>query len=82
VPTSVTISAAVSPADSPSAFHLLAKPFMHSTTAFMAMAQLLQRGRAPAELIGMTAADDTKLEPYSTCPCDSGAKFSLLPRQP
>lgn len=75
MPTSVTISADVSPPDSASAFHLLAKPFMHTTTAFMAMAQLLQRGRAPAELMGMTAAADAKRGPYSTCPCGSDEKF-------
>jgi len=39
------------------------------------MAQLIQQGRAPAEMMAKIAADDARLGPYRPCPCGSGEKF-------
>jgi uncharacterized protein len=61
--------------------------FTHTGTAFEAMARLLKQGRAPAELMEWTAAEDKKQGPYRPCPCGSGRKFRFchgnrLPESP
>ena len=49
--------------------------FKHTRPAMQAMAQLLQKGRAPSELMAITAAEDAGRGPYQPCPCGSGEKF-------
>ncbi len=49
--------------------------FMHTGPTFAKMAQLIQQGRAPAELMASIATDDAKCGPYRPCPCGSGEKF-------
>jgi uncharacterized protein len=49
--------------------------FTHTRPAMQTMAQLLQRGRAPSEVMTLTAAEDAKRGPYVPCPCGSGRKF-------
>lgn len=49
--------------------------FKHSRPAMQAMVQLLRRGRPPAEVMALIAAEDQRRGPYSTCPCGSGKKF-------
>lgn len=49
--------------------------FTHTAPAFQAMAQLLQRGRAPAEIMARIRAEDAQQGPYRPCPCGSGNKF-------
>lgn len=49
--------------------------FTHTRPAMQTMAQLLQRGHAPSEVMGLTAAEDLKRGPYLPCPCGSGKKF-------
>jgi uncharacterized protein len=39
------------------------------------MAQLIQKGRYPAEVMGTIAALDAQRGPYQPCPCGSGKKF-------
>jgi uncharacterized protein len=39
------------------------------------MARLLQRGRAPAEVMAQISEEDAKRGPYQPCPCGSGRKF-------
>ena len=49
--------------------------FMHTRPAMRTMAQLLQRGGAPAGVMALIAAEDVKRGPYKPCPCGSGRKF-------
>lgn len=49
--------------------------FKHTRPAMQTMAQLLQRGGAPSEIMALTAAEDAKRGPYAPCPCESGKKF-------
>jgi uncharacterized protein len=49
--------------------------FMHTGPTFNKMAQLIQRGRPPAEMMASIAADDLRRGPYQPCPCGSGQKF-------
>jgi len=49
--------------------------FMHTGPTFNAMAQLIQQGRPPAEMMASIAAADVKRGPYQPCPCGSGQKF-------
>ncbi|MEI8239325.1 MAG: anaerobic sulfatase maturase [Actinomycetota bacterium] len=49
--------------------------FMHTGPRFNAMAQLLQQGRAPANVMTTVAADDARRGPYQPCPCGSGQKY-------
>ena len=49
--------------------------FKHTLPAMRTMAQLLQRGRYPAEVMVLVAAEDAKRTPYRPCPCGSGKKF-------
>jgi uncharacterized protein len=49
--------------------------FNHTRPAMLAMARLLQRGRAPAEVLALVAAEDAKRKPYHPCPCGSGKRF-------
>ncbi len=49
--------------------------FTHTRPAMQTMAQLLQRGRPPSEVMAWTAAEDTSRGPYQPCPCGSGKKF-------
>jgi len=49
--------------------------FKHTKPAMQAMAQLLQRGRAPAEVMALLAAVDNRRGTYAPCPCGNGQKF-------
>jgi uncharacterized protein len=49
--------------------------FMHTGPKFKAMAELIQRGRAPAEMMAAVAAEDARRGPYHSCTCGSGQKF-------
>jgi uncharacterized protein len=49
--------------------------FNHTRPAMQTMAQLLQRGRAPSEVMSLLAAVDARRGPYARCPCGSGQKF-------
>jgi len=49
--------------------------FKHTRPAMRTMAQLLQRGGAPSEIMALTATEDAKGGPYATCSCGSGKKF-------
>ena len=49
--------------------------FTHTRPAMQVMGQLLQQGRAPAEVMAWVAAEDARRGPYSPCPCGSGHKF-------
>jgi uncharacterized protein len=49
--------------------------FLHTRPAMREMAQLLQMGRAPAEMMAHVAAEDERSGPYRPCPCGSGRKF-------
>jgi uncharacterized protein len=49
--------------------------FTHTRPAMQKMAQLLQRGLPPSDVMALTAADDEKRGPYARCPCGSGRKF-------
>ena len=49
--------------------------YTHTGPAMRMMAQLLQRNRAPSEVMAITAAEDKRLGPYRPCPCGSGRKF-------
>lgn len=53
----------------------LEKFFMHTGPAFTAMAQLLQRDKAPSDVMASVNADDQRRGPYALCPCGSGEKF-------
>ncbi|MGC1361851.1 MAG: anaerobic sulfatase maturase [Silvibacterium sp.] len=49
--------------------------FMHTRPAMQEMAQLLQKGRAPSDVMALTAARDVKRGRHQMCPCGSGRKF-------
>jgi uncharacterized protein len=49
--------------------------FMHTGPAFTAMAQLLQRDKAPSDVMATVNAEDERRGPYVPCPCGSGEKF-------
>ena len=49
--------------------------FMHTGPAFSRMAQMIQQGHAPSEVMAWIAAEDEKHGPYQPCPCGSGKKF-------
>src|SRR5271157_1463576 len=49
--------------------------FKHTRPAMQTMGQLLQRNRAPADIMALTAAEDATGGPYAPCPCLSGKKF-------
>ena len=51
--------------------------FTHTRPAMQVMAQLLKRGRAPADVMAWLAAEDAKRGPYQPCPCGSGRKFKF-----
>jgi len=48
--------------------------FTHTRPAMQTMARLFQRGRAPAEVMGLTVAEDKKRR-RKPCPCGSGRRF-------
>jgi uncharacterized protein len=56
--------------------------FTHTRPAMQTMAQLLQRGRAPSEVMALTAAEDERGGPYQPCPCGSGRKFRFCHGNP
>jgi uncharacterized protein len=61
--------------------------FTHTGPAMRVMAGLLQRNRAPSEVMGLIAAEDRRRGPYKPCPCGSGQKFRFChgnsaPRSP
>ena len=49
--------------------------FTHAAPAFGSMAQLLRRGRYPAELMAVIALDDARRDPHGPCPCGGGHVF-------
>jgi uncharacterized protein len=49
--------------------------FMHTGPAFTRMAQMIQQGHAPSEIMAWVAAEDEKHGPYQPCPCGSGKKL-------
>jgi uncharacterized protein len=49
--------------------------FTHTRPAMQTMAQLLQRGRPPSEVMALTAAEDEKRRRNQPCPCGSGDRF-------
>ena len=49
--------------------------FTHTRPAMQTMAQLLQHGLPPSDLMALTAEEDEKRGPYQPCPCGSGKKF-------
>jgi len=49
--------------------------FTHSRPAMRRMGELYSDGRAPAEVMAWTAAEDARRGPYASCPCGSGRKF-------
>ena len=49
--------------------------FMHTGPAFSRMAQMIQQGHAPSEVMAWVATEDAKHGPYQSCPCGSGKKF-------
>ncbi len=49
--------------------------FMHTGPAFTRMAQMIQQGQPPSEVMAWVAAEDDKHGPYQPCPCGSGKKF-------
>jgi uncharacterized protein len=61
--------------------------FTHTRPTMQTMAQLLQRGRAPSEVMALVAEEDARGGPYHPCPCGSGRKFRFChgnrePRSP
>jgi uncharacterized protein len=51
--------------------------YTHTRPAMQTMGRLLQRGRAPSDIMKLVAEDDERRPPGSPCPCGSGAKFRL-----
>lgn len=49
--------------------------FHHTRPAMQTMAQLLQRGRGPSDVMALVAIEDEKRGVYQPCPCGSGSKF-------
>ena len=49
--------------------------FTHTRPAMQVMAQLVQRGRAPSEVMSFVAVEDEKRGVYQPCPCGGGKKF-------
>ena len=49
--------------------------FTHTRPAMQTMAQLLQQGHPPSDVMALTAAEDARRGPYEPCPCGSGQKF-------
>ena len=49
--------------------------FTHTRAAMQRMGQLYSQGRAPAEVMAFTLAEDKKRGAYAPCPCGSDAKF-------
>ncbi len=49
--------------------------FMHTGPTFTVMAQLLQQGRPPSEVMALVSEEDRGRGPYAPCPCGSGEKF-------
>ena len=49
--------------------------FKHTQPAMQVMVGLLRQGRAPADVMAWTAAEDERRGPYAPCPCGSGQKF-------
>jgi len=49
--------------------------FMHTGPTFTVMAQLLQEGKAPSDVMAAVNAKDRGRGPYAPCPCGSGEKF-------
>jgi uncharacterized protein len=49
--------------------------FMHTGPTFAAMAQLLQQGQAPSNVMATVNAEDLRRGAYAPCPCGSGEKF-------
>jgi uncharacterized protein len=51
--------------------------FTHTRPLMQVMAELLKRGRAPADVMAWVAAEDAKRGPYQPCPCGVGRKFKF-----
>lgn len=51
--------------------------FKHTRPAMQMMADLVNRGQAPAHVMAWTAVQDRERGPYRPCPCASGRKFKF-----
>jgi uncharacterized protein len=51
--------------------------YTHTRPTMQLMAQLLRRGRAPADIMEWVADQDEKRGPYQPCPCGGGNKFKF-----
>jgi uncharacterized protein len=51
--------------------------FTHTRPTMEQMAQLIKRGRAPAEVMAWRLAEDAERGPYQPCTCASGRKFKF-----
>lgn len=51
--------------------------YKHTLPAMRTMVQLLQRNRAPSDIMEITAAEDKKRGPNALCPCGNGEKFGV-----
>jgi len=49
--------------------------FKHTRPAMRTMAQLLQHGRPPSEVMALTRAEDKRRGRKQPCPCGSGSEF-------
>lgn len=49
--------------------------FTHTRPAIQVMARLLQQGRAPSQIMQITAEKDARRSPEKDCPCGSGKEF-------
>ena len=56
--------------------------FTHTRPAMRTMAQLLQSGLPPSEVMVLTVEEDAKRGPYEPCPCGSGKKFRFCHGNP
>ena len=51
--------------------------FTHTVPLFTRMAQLIQQGRAPRDVMAWVTAEDDRRGRYEPCPCGGGRKFKF-----